>query len=137
MLQQWAAKLRLRRMARRRGPNNGRLAAMPYLFSYGTLQQEAVQLSTFGRCLVGDDDSLTGYVLGQQPIANAASVAVSGRALQPIAKHTGDHHHHIPGTVYAVTEDDLKLADRYEVEAYRRIHVTLESGKQAWAYVEA
>ena len=110
---------------------------MPYLFSYGTLQQEEVQLSTFGRYLVGEDDSLAGYVLAQQPIDRAASIRISGRAVQPIAKHTGCAHHHVPGTVFPVSDDDIKLADRYEVEAYRRIQVTLESGKQAWAYVEA
>ena len=32
--------------------------AMPLLFSYGTLQQENVQLSTFGRLLQGQRDEL-------------------------------------------------------------------------------
>ena len=31
---------------------------MPLLFSYGTLQQENVQLSTFGRLLQGQRDEL-------------------------------------------------------------------------------
>jgi hypothetical protein len=34
---------------------------MPKLFSYGTLQQEDVQLTTFGRRLAGVADSLVGY----------------------------------------------------------------------------
>ena len=34
---------------------------MPLLFSYGTLQQEAVQLSTFGRLLHGHPDQLVGF----------------------------------------------------------------------------
>jgi protein tyrosine phosphatase (PTP) superfamily phosphohydrolase (DUF442 family) len=87
--------------------------------------------------LVGEDDSLVGYVLAQQPIDRETSVRISGQTVQPIAKHTGSQHHHVPGTVYAVSEHDITLADRYEVEAYRRIQVTLESGKRAWAYVEA
>lgn len=33
------------------------------LFSYGTLQYESVQLSTFGRKLSGAADSLLGYKL--------------------------------------------------------------------------
>lgn len=33
------------------------------LFSYGTLQQETVQLSTFGRKLQGTADVLIGYHL--------------------------------------------------------------------------
>ena len=34
---------------------------MPQLFSYGTLQQEDVQLSTFGRLLQGRRDELPGF----------------------------------------------------------------------------
>ena len=34
---------------------------MPKLFSYGTLQQEDVQLATFGRRLTGVSDALVGY----------------------------------------------------------------------------
>ncbi|MGH9961724.1 MAG: gamma-glutamylcyclotransferase, partial [Pyrinomonadaceae bacterium] len=34
---------------------------MPLLFSYGTLQQESVQLSTFGRLLQGQGDALLGF----------------------------------------------------------------------------
>ena len=35
---------------------------MPLLFSYGTLQQQNVQLATFGRLLKGSPDSLVGFV---------------------------------------------------------------------------
>ena len=34
---------------------------LEHLFSYGTLQTEAVQLATFGRKLVGEPDTLLGY----------------------------------------------------------------------------
>ncbi len=34
---------------------------LEHLFSYGTLQNEAVQLATFGRKLVGEPDTLLGY----------------------------------------------------------------------------
>ena len=34
---------------------------MPLLFSYGTLQQEDVQLATFGRLLQGQKDELLGF----------------------------------------------------------------------------
>jgi hypothetical protein len=36
-------------------------SAMPLLFSYGTLQQDNVQLSTFGRLLHGHTDELVGF----------------------------------------------------------------------------
>ena len=31
------------------------------LFSYGTLQQDEVQLSSFGRLLDGEEDAMTGH----------------------------------------------------------------------------
>ena len=34
---------------------------MPFLFSYGTLQTQRVQLETFGRILQGEKDCLPGY----------------------------------------------------------------------------
>ena len=34
---------------------------MPLIFSYGTLQEENVQLSTFGRLLHGQKDGLSGF----------------------------------------------------------------------------
>ncbi len=34
-----------------------------------------------------------------------------------------------------ITEQELEQADRYEVDDYERISVTLTSGEQAWAYV--
>jgi hypothetical protein len=34
-----------------------------FLFSYGTLQLEAVQMATFGRQLVGTSDALQGFEL--------------------------------------------------------------------------
>ena len=41
------------------------------------------------------------------------------------------------GTVFEVSEDELARADTYEVDAYRRVAVTLASGLAAWVYVDA
>ena len=45
--------------------------------------------------------------------------------------------HRVPGTVFEVTEDELKQSDAYEVDAYKRVETVLASGKSAWVYVEA
>jgi hypothetical protein len=37
--------------------------------------------------------------------------------------------------VFSLSEDELAATDAYEVEAYSRIEVTLESARRAWAYV--
>ena len=47
------------------------------LFSYGTLQQEAVQLANFGRILQGSPDAVTGYRLASVKISDPDVVTVS------------------------------------------------------------
>ena len=111
--------------------------AMAYLFSYGTLQLDAVQRSTFGRELQGSSDALIGFLLAQTSIDDAAVVALSGQPRHPIARYSGCHHHRIPGTVFELSDAELQHADRYEIEAYKRVMVDLESGRRAWAYVDA
>lgn len=48
------------------------------LFSYGTLQLEAVQLAIFGRSLVGAPDVMTGYRLEPLDIDDEGVRAVRG-----------------------------------------------------------
>lgn len=112
-------------------------AANEYLFSYGTLQNEAVQLATFGRRLTGTPDLLRGYRLDMLTIRDAGVVATSGATQHPIASHTGDDADAVPGTVFRLTPKELAQADAYEVDDYRRMAVTLASGLQAWMYVRA
>ena len=110
---------------------------MPLLFSYGTLQQEEVQLSTFGRKLPGAPDSLVGFVITEVRINDPEVVATSGKEFHPIARNTGAFNHRVPGTVFEVTDEELMHSDAYEVDAYKRVETVLASGKSAWVYVEA
>ena len=50
-----------------------------WLFSYGTLQQEEVQVATFGRRLEGRADSLAGYATASLEITDPAVIATSGK----------------------------------------------------------
>jgi hypothetical protein len=109
---------------------------MPYLFSYGTLQQEEVQLSTFGRRLTGAPDTLVGYLITQVRIEDPEVVATSCKEFHPIARNTGEFNNRVPGTVFDVTEEELEHSDAYEVDAYKRVETVLASGKSAWVYVE-
>jgi len=52
---------------------------MPLLFSYGTLQQEDVQLSTFGRLLEGQRDELLGFEQSLVRIEDPQVVTASGK----------------------------------------------------------
>jgi gamma-glutamylcyclotransferase (GGCT)/AIG2-like uncharacterized protein YtfP len=110
---------------------------MPLLFSYGTLQQAEVQRATFGRLLTGASDALVGFEQTLVRIEDAAVLATSGTTHHPIVRLSGDDKSRVPGTVFEITDEELGHADRYEVAAYRRIEVTLASGRQAWVYVDA
>lgn len=107
------------------------------LFSYGTLQLDAVQLSTFGRLLDGSADALPGFEQALVLIEDADVVATSGQTHHPILSFSGNPAHSVAGKVFRITSDELAQADRYEVAAYRRVSVTLASGLQAWVYVDA
>jgi gamma-glutamylcyclotransferase (GGCT)/AIG2-like uncharacterized protein YtfP len=109
---------------------------MENLFSYGTLQYESVQLSSFGRLLEGEKDYLVGYEIEQTKIENTDVVATSGDEYHPIAVYTGNTNDSIEGKVFKISKEELQKSDEYEVSQYRRVEVTLRSGKQAWVYVK-
>ena len=109
---------------------------MPLLFSYGTLQQEEVQLSTFGRLLQGERDELPGFELSLVRIENPQVVAPSGQTHYANVTVNGRNDCRVRGTVFEISDAELAAADRYEAPAaYQRIAATLASGKQAWVYV--
>ena len=111
---------------------------MPLLFSYGTLQQESVQLSTFGRPLHGHNDELVGFEPARVKIEDPQIVAASGETHYQNALYNGRDDSRISGMVFEVSDDELVAADRYEqIAAYKRVMTRLASGKQAWVYVEA
>ncbi len=108
-----------------------------YLFSYGTLQLEPVQLATFGRPLPGRPDVLPGFEQSLIEIDDDATVRLSGKAQHAIVRYTGRPSDNVSGTVYELTPEEVQSADTYEVDAYTRVAVTLQSGLRAWVYVDA
>jgi len=107
------------------------------LFSYGTLQLEAVQMATFGRNLVGTSDALQGFEMVSLKIEDQTVIAISGKAHHTMAKFTGRASDVISGMVFSVTPDEIQRADEYEVAAVKRVAVVLQSGVRAWVYVDA
>ena len=99
--------------------------ATEQLFTYGTLQNEEVQQAVFRRKLVGDFDALPGYQL--------ATELVAGR--YPLIERGHDDMTKVRGMVFEVSGEELRMADAYEGGAYKRIKVTLDSGKPAWVFV--
>jgi hypothetical protein len=111
--------------------------ATELLFSYGTLQLESVQISTFGRALTGTPDALPEYKQGLLAITDPAVAAALGKTHYAIAQYTGNPSDAVPGMVLVITPDELQKADDYEIPEYRRVAVVLRSGRRAWAYVDA
>lgn len=107
---------------------------MESLFSYGTLQQENVQISTFKRILSGQRDAIIGYKLSLLEIKDAAVVATSGKTHHPIIEYTGNPADSVDGTVFQITETELLQADVYEVDDYERVRAKLKSGSTTWVY---
>jgi len=95
---------------------------MEALFVYGTLHEAEVQLRLIGRTISSEADCLRGYernfsLLPPYPVAMPAENA------------------EIQGYVLLVTAEELAKFDIYETEAYQRIRVSLQSGRQAWVYI--
>lgn len=114
----------------------GAMDATNPLFSYGTLQQPEVQLATYKRLLDGAPDVLIGYRLANVTIGRNDVVEISGKLVHTIAQRSGNPADRIAGTLYWLTRAELGAADAYEDSAYTRIEVTLESGRQAWVFVD-
>lgn len=108
-----------------------------WLFSYGTLQQEDVQLATFGRRLEGRADALPGYATSLLEITDAEVVKTSGKTHHLIARPSDLVGDEVAGVVLKITGAELAAADTYEVADYKRISVRLKSGLEAFVYVAA
>lgn len=111
---------------------------MPLLFSYGTLQQENVQLSTLGRRLNGQRDALPGFEQSSVRIEDPQVVATIGKTHHANVVFNGIEDSRIPGMAFEVTDAELARIDAYEAAfSYQRVAAKLVSGTQAWVYVHA
>jgi gamma-glutamylcyclotransferase (GGCT)/AIG2-like uncharacterized protein YtfP len=107
------------------------------LFSYGTLQQDEVQLSSFGRLLEGQEDAMVGYHQSLVEITDPEVIRKSGKRFHPIVEASDNPGDEVKGKAFRITDAELKAADDYEVSDYKRIQVLLRSGNSAWVYVRA
>jgi len=109
---------------------------MPLLFSYGTLQQDDIQLATFGRLLNGYRAELVGFTPALVKIEDSELAARIGKTHHNDARRTGNASNRVAGMVFEVTDAELARCDDYEAEfAYDRVMAPLASGKEAWVYV--
>lgn len=109
---------------------------MENLFSYGTLQLAKVQQQVFGRTIQMYLDDLVGYQKEKIKIEVQSALGLSGEEEHVIINYTGNDSDIIEGAVLSITEDELRHADEYETDDYKRVEVRLRSGKSAWVYVK-
>ena len=107
---------------------------MPLLFSYGTLQQPSVQLSTFGRLLEGGPDEIVAFEQSVLRIEDPEFVEKSGKAEHAIVRFNGRDDSRVRGMVFEVTDEELAQSDEYEPAGYARVRASLASGREAWVY---
>lgn len=111
---------------------------MPLLFSYGMLQQESVQLSTFGRRLNGQRDELLRFEPALVRIEDPQVVAALGKTHHANVRFNGNDDSQVPGMVCEITDAELASVDEYETAFfYKRVAARLASGRQVWLYVDA
>jgi gamma-glutamylcyclotransferase (GGCT)/AIG2-like uncharacterized protein YtfP len=107
------------------------------LFSYGTLQLEAVQMKLFGRLLDGRADAMPEFKKEMIEITDPDAIKLSGERFHPVVSASANPNDEVAGKVFFISAEELDAADRYEVSDYKRVEVTLRSGIQAWVYVKA
>ncbi|HET9440269.1 MAG TPA: gamma-glutamylcyclotransferase family protein [Longimicrobiales bacterium] len=108
---------------------------MPLLFAYGSLQQEAVQISTLGRRLAGETDELPRFESAVVEIEDEVLAAAMGKTHHANVKFNGQDESRVSGTVFSVSNEELDRIDQYEIAfSYKRMTALLASGKEAWVY---
>jgi gamma-glutamylcyclotransferase (GGCT)/AIG2-like uncharacterized protein YtfP len=68
-------------------------------------------------------------------ITHPEVIATSGVNKHPIIAYTVNNNNMVNGMVFNVSKAELKQADEYEVEEYKRVNIQLASGVKAWVYV--
>ncbi|WP_300672757.1 gamma-glutamylcyclotransferase family protein [Soonwooa sp.] len=109
---------------------------MNLLFSYGTLQKENVQIETFGRILKGEKDFLQEYKLEFIEILDEEVLRKSEEKFHPIISYSGNINDKVEGTLFSITDEELRKADEYEVSDYKRIKTQFLSGKEGFIYIK-
>ncbi|GAA5029521.1 gamma-glutamylcyclotransferase [Microbacterium fluvii] len=104
------------------------------LFSYGALLGDDLRRLTFGRIIATEAAVLTGYTVDYVEVEDTRFGELTGLASHPMLRRTGNSHDKVVGELLLLTEQELDAADQFEMSLFRRGTVTLDSGREAWAY---
>jgi hypothetical protein len=106
------------------------------LFSYGTLQDKKVQLSTFGRKLTGKSDILSGYKLLQLKISDPDVIITSGKEIHPMLVHTGNKNDTVAGGLYKHRRNQKISINIIDYFMLHRFNFTLTPLGLVLSYIE-
>jgi len=105
------------------------------LFAYGILRGADLQREIFGRTLEGDVDTLPGFTIDYVETTDRRVSDISVPDVLPLVRPTHNPLDKVIGQALRVTDAEVDACDDFEVALYRRIAVTLASGRSAWVYV--
>ncbi len=94
------------------------------LFVYGNLKDKNIQKEVLGRIV---EDSKIGVLGGY----NLIEIKIDNKVNHSIIPNKNFS---VVGLVLLVTNEELKLLDKYEDENYKREKVVLVGGKEVWVY---
>jgi gamma-glutamylcyclotransferase (GGCT)/AIG2-like uncharacterized protein YtfP len=101
---------------------------METVFVYGTLRDKDTRKRLCGRDVYTENyDCLKGFELSSIHDENQSF---------PILVENDLSDQIINGEIIELSRSELLLIDQYEGSFYRRIKITLESGKLAWVYIK-
>lgn len=80
-------------------------------------------------------DAPPGFRVETVAIIDPDVIETSGSDQHPILRRPTNDSDDVDGSVLELTSVELRAEDEYEVDDYRRIEVTLASGRRAWVYV--
>lgn len=86
--------------------------------------------------VTGEKDTLVGYTLSMVEITAPEVLKLSEEKYHPIIEFSGNADDKVEGTLFDVSEQEILNADKYEVDDYKRIEVTFESGNKGYIYVK-
>jgi gamma-glutamylcyclotransferase (GGCT)/AIG2-like uncharacterized protein YtfP len=93
------------------------------LFVYGTLLEPAVQKNVIGRFIAADEDAIDGYI--------KTTIELNCGFFPAIMKKDGGV---VAGRILELTQEELRLCDKYEGEDYKREKIITYRGVEAWVY---
>jgi gamma-glutamylcyclotransferase (GGCT)/AIG2-like uncharacterized protein YtfP len=110
-------------------------SSVALVFSYGSLREEAVQISIFGRVVRTEPDELVDCIRTLIEVPTWHKAAAQGLTHYANIEYAPGSGNRVAGVVLELTDGEIAVCDAYEQDAdYVRVVAILASGRSAWVY---